>query len=133
MDRTLLKLTAPTLAHRPQSWVPRRYRRKTLDQSVSERAKAEECERRRWADEVVGLLQEARLPYATSAGSVHSSVAHGCCRGLRANTLRKRVSDWRPARRFMIATFSKPFPDEIHEIMEYVGGAGSGRSREDMV
>ena len=42
-----------------------------------------------------------------------------CLRGLRAATLRKRVSDWGPFLRYLRAHFGKVFPTEKSEVLAY--------------
>ena len=83
-DVTLLRLSAPTLAHRPQAWCPGNTGGKCRS---TKRAKAEEAERTRWAEEVIGLLLEARLPFAGTTSGSNPAVAFRCSRGLRACTI----------------------------------------------
>ena len=100
-DRTTA--LAEHLAELLDQWRGKRYRRKEVARNTQEREQAEEKKAARWAKEVLGLLLEADLPFAESArrsrGGVDGPSMLRCCRGLRPNTLKKRVTDWRPFHR----------------------------------
>ena len=84
----------------------------------AEREQAEERAALRWNKEVLGILLEAGsdLPFHKSLQRARSRVDGAsvlrCCRGLRPNTLKQRVSDWRPFRRWLLAEGSAPFPSD---------------------
>ena len=42
-----------------------------------------------------------------------------CCRGLRPNTLAKRVRDWRPFQRFLLAHGMPTFPTCADHVLRY--------------
>ena len=87
------------------------------------RAKAEDAERTRWAKKVFSLLTEAALPFGTEAEhkgwSFDSPEATRCLRGLRATTLKKRVSDFGPFSRYLRAEVGRPFPTSEQEVLDY--------------
>ena len=95
----LRKLHAASLAQLPTEWRGKRYRRQQKLSNEAERAEEEAAERTRWGREVAGLLAEAGLPFAKTLGTTapSSSLALRCCKGLRAKTLKQRVSCWRPS------------------------------------
>ena len=81
--------------------------------TATEREDAEAAERLKRGKEVLGLILEADLPFAQNASATSGlAISLRCCKGLRAATLRKRVRDWRPVRRFLLADGSSPFPDQ---------------------
>ena len=43
-----------------------------------------------------------------------------CCRGLRPNTLKQRVTDWRPLRRWLLAEGFAAFPSDPQQILDYL-------------
>ena len=43
-----------------------------------------------------------------------------CCRGLRPNTLKQRVSDRRPLRRWLLAEGFEAFPTDPQQILDYL-------------
>ena len=92
--KDLRKLHAAALANLPLEWRGKRYRRKERLSNEAERADAETAERKRWGREVAGLLAEAQLPFSKTLGEAEpdSAVALRFCRGLRAHTLKQRVS-----------------------------------------
>ena len=77
--------------------------------AAQERQGAEEAERRRWAQEVLGILHKAALPFARMSPGLTGAVAEQrCCRGLRFRALKKFVLVWRP------------FPSSVEPVLEYV-------------
>ena len=87
--RDLNKLALHSLAHLPSEWRGKRYRRTAGLGSEHARAEGERAERLRKGKEVVGILLEANLPYATSCQATPRDEAAllRCCRGLRAALL----------------------------------------------
>ena len=106
----------------PSAWVCRRFRRRASARTEDERRSADEELRLKWADQVAGLVMEAKLPFAQALEGREADrvVRHRCCRGLRAGTLRKRPTDWRPVRRFLLSKCGKPFPTEVGELLNYL-------------
>ena len=104
-----------------REWRPTKYRRRSAEDPTAEREEAEAKERKRWAKQVLLLLVEAQLPFVQTTGaSAGTAVESRCCLGLRARTLAKRVRDWRPFRRFLMAHDMAPFPTEIGQILKYL-------------
>ena len=89
----------------PAEWRGKRCRRQARLANDHEREEAEAEERARWGREVAGLPVEANLPFAKSLGSAapSSAVAQRCRKGLRAKTLKQRVSCWQPLRRWLLS------------------------------
>ena len=89
---------------------------------ASEPKSADDALRDKWADQVAGIVLEAKLPFARElrGRGVDPVVEHRCCRGVRAATLRKRTTDWRPVRRILLAKYGVPFPTEIGHLLDYV-------------
>ena len=122
-EADLRKLHAASLAQLPSEWRGKRYRRQQRLQNEAERADEEAAERTRWGREVAGLLVEAGLPFARTLGTTApgSTLALRCCKGLRAKTLKQRVSCWRPLRRWLLQVGRPPFPAEASDFLGYLG------------
>ena len=130
--KDLRRLHAAALATLPLEWRGKRYRRQERLNNEGERADAEAAERKHWGREVAGLLAEAQLPFAKTLGDAapDSAVALRCCRGLRAHTLKQRVSCWRPLRRWLLHSGYPPFPTVAQHFLGYLEvKAGEGASR----
>ena len=114
------------VASLPTQWRGKAYRRKEVALNPAAREEAEDLEQARWSKEVLGLLLEAgdSLPFAESVkkarGGITGASVLRCCRGLRANTLKQRVSDWRPFRRWLVAEGHAPFPLEARQVLDYL-------------
>ena len=108
----------------PSQWRGKRYRRQEEAKNPQESEEAENSKRERWAKEVLGLLLEADLPFAATArearGGLTGPTALRCCRGLWANTLKKRVDDWRPFRRWLLAEGHRCFPDRAQQVLDFL-------------
>ena len=87
------------------------------------RKRAEASERERWAVKVVKILINAQLPFGIEIRDKGwGPLGHEAgrfFRGLRAATLRKRVSDWGPFLRYLRAHTGKAFPTEKSEAFAY--------------
>ena len=103
-----------------RDWKPIKYRRGVAIKPESERADQEALERTRWSREVLAILAEADLPFARTTGGSGSTVDLRCCLGLRARTLAKRVRDWRPFRRYLLAQGHGAFPTAIGQVLAYM-------------
>ena len=112
-----------TLRTLPTQWKGKRYLR--LEKAGDPRAahKAESKERERWGRKVIALLIEAPLPCGLDLEARNvdwSSVeAMRCLKGLRAASLRKRVSDWEPFHSFLLSERGLHFPTETCQILKY--------------
>ena len=110
----------------PTEWRGKAYRRKGQERNPEQRQQDEDKALERWSREVLGILMEAGdiLPYAASVlkakDGVEGHTALRCCRGLRANTLKQRVTDWHPLRRWLLATGHGPFPTEAQQLLDYL-------------
>ena len=73
------------LAHLPQEWRGKRYRRTEGQATEHAREEAEAKERLRWGRELAGLLFEAKLPFSRAPGAASSETTTHlrCCRGAR--------------------------------------------------
>ena len=131
--RDLHRLSLESLAHLPSEWRGKRYRRTEGRESEHARAEGERTERMEKAREVVGLLVEAHLPYASSlarSSGFEDTTLLRCCRGLRAKTLAQRVSCWRPFRRYLSQGYPA-FPSSADQVLEYFkvrGEEGAART-----
>ena len=131
------RLVALSYAHLPCEWRGKRYRRVEKAANPAAREEAEQHERDRWAKEVIGLLTEAGtadlLPYAATLeslpGGASDPTARRCCRGFRGRTLKKRVSDWRPVRRFLWENCGTTFPSEEAEMLQYFSVLETGQAK----
>ena len=123
-DDTRKAALAEHLSGLPSQWRGKRYRRQEVAQNPQEREEAENAKQERWSKEVLGLLLEANLPFAASArearGGLTGPTALRCCRGLRANTLKKRVDDWRPFRRWLLAEGHSCFPTSAQQVLDFL-------------
>ena len=126
----LRKAAAHSLALLPAAWSAKRYRRREQGKNPRAREEAEDQERTRWAKEVLGLLLEANLPFTATALETRSGVtgpaALRCCRGQRPNSLKQRVSCWRPFRRWLLAEGLPPFPETAAQTLDYLELAFQG-------
>ena len=122
-DTARAAAVAEHLSELPNQWRGKHYRRKEVARNPQEQEEAEDKKAARWAKEVLGLLLEADLPFADSArrsrGGIDGPSMLRCCRGLRPNTQKKRVSDWRPYRRWLLAEGAGPFPKEQQQVLDY--------------
>ena len=92
-----------------------------MPNAAQERQGAEEAERHRWAQEVLGILHEAALAFAQMSPGLTGAVAEQrCCRGLRFRTLKKFVRVWRPFRRYVLSHDLGCFPTSVEPVLEYV-------------
>ena len=112
-----------SLAHLPQEWRGKRYRRTAGLLTENAREEGERLERLQKGKEVAGLLAEARLPFALSLGpgALEGDTPLKCCRGLRAKTLAQRVACWRPFRRWLLANDHGPFPACAEQVLDFLG------------
>ena len=117
----LNRLALHSLAHLPAEWKGKRYRRTLGHGTEHARAEGERTERLRKGREVLGLLLEARLPFATSVQAAPKDEASllRCCRGLRSKTLAQRVSCWRPFRRYLVGQGLAPWPTHPDHLLGY--------------
>ena len=123
-EETRAAAQAEHLAGLPSQWRGKRYRRQEAAKNPQEREEAEEAKLAHWTKEVLGLLLEADLPFAASArqarGGLEGPSALRCCRGLRANTLKKRVDGWRPFRRWLISEGLGFYPASPQQVLDYL-------------
>ena len=123
LDASRLRLRTTALRTLPTTWKGKRYLR--LEKAGDPRAalKAEAKEWDRWGCKVVALLIEARLPLGSDLEARNvdwaSVEAMRCLKGLRAASLRKRVSDWEPFHRFLLTERGLHFRTETWQILEY--------------
>ena len=107
----------------PATWRGKRYRRAEAAGDTKAQQKAEEKERLLWAKKVVDLLVEAKLPFGVEVSKRNlapdSAETSRCLRGLRGSSLKKRLCDWAPARRFLLAETGLPFPVGPGPLLHY--------------
>ena len=88
--------------------------------AAQERQGAEEAERHRRAQEVLGILHEAALPFARMWPGLTGGVGEQrCCRGLRFQTLKKFVRIWRPFSRYLSHDLGC-FTSMVEPVLEHV-------------
>ena len=94
----LAKVALLSLAHLPQEWRGKRYRRTAGQPTENAREEGERQERLKKVKEVAGLLVEAKFPFALTLGpgALEGDTSLRCCRGLRAKALAQEVACWRP-------------------------------------
>jgi hypothetical protein len=123
LEKETTAALAEHLAELPSRWVGKAYKRKEAPLNPAQREEEENEKTRAWAREVLGLLLEAQLPFAETAkrarGGVEGTAALRCCRGLRGSTLKKRVQDWRPFRRWLLAEGHGCFPNDHSQVLDY--------------
>ena len=119
-ETTHTRLALAASSGAPTEWRGKTYRRLEAADDPNARAKAEKTERLKWGTEVVRLLVEAQLPFGLEVEQkgyqTNGAEAFRCLRGLRAPTLRKRVSDWRPCRRWLLSRWGAPYPKEPEHV-----------------
>ena len=104
--------------------VPRTRRQRSLADagSPAERAAIEVCERDRWLDRLVSLLQEAGLPVVAIAAATADPV--GALRhvagGLRSRTLRARIRTWSKIRFWMLHVHGVVFPTDLSQMVDFL-------------
>ena len=127
--------TVPEPRGEPQSWPTKLRRSLALAGDPAARRKAEDSERHRWAHELAALIEEASLPLAVIAGETQNreSVMLRAAQGRRASTLRRRVRDWRKARRFFQLTLGRPWPTNEAAVLDYVEVCASAPSGKILV
>ena len=119
---SLTPASMPAPQGEPDKWLTRLRRSLALAGDPSGRRKAEDSERQRWASEVAAIVEEAKLPSAQVAEGMHSkeTALLRAARGRRASTLRRRVRDWRKARRYFLLTTGQVWPRGVAAALEYV-------------
>jgi hypothetical protein len=121
--KILTKLQATAVARKPAEWKGRKYQRADAAGDENARKKTEARDRDRWMRRVFTLLLNTDLPFGVEAaakGWSHDSAdAARCYRGLRAATLKKRVSDVGPFLRFLQAETGKRFPNSVSDVLRY--------------
>ena len=122
-EELLTRLGAPGVLGLPTGWRGKAYRRQEEAGDDAGRQKAETKEREKWGREVIQIILNADLPFGMELRArglgAHSPEAARCLRGLRANSLRKRVSDWAPYGRWLTGSCGKAFPDCQEDILGY--------------
>ena len=122
-ESKLSKLRVKDVEKKPVEWVSRKYCRVEISGDETAKRKAEVAERARWAAKVFQILAEAKLPLGIeledTGMELDGPVAGRCLRGLRAASLRKRVSDVRPFLRWLFADRGKRFPTDANDILNY--------------
>lgn len=86
------------------------------------RVVAERLERDKWVSKLGDIVSEADLPLARAAADSGEpeKVLSRVGQGRRARTVRKRVYDWLPVRSFLLASFNRPWPLSVAELLAYV-------------
>ena len=119
----LAKLRVKNLDKKPVECVSRKYRRLELSGGEAAKRKAETAERAKWATKIFQILADAKLPMGIeledTGMELDGPLAGRCLRGLRANSLRKRVSDVRPYLRWLQADRGKRFPSAPADVLNY--------------
>ena len=128
----MARLATPAMLAVPTVWRGKAYRRAETAANPRAREEAEENERRTYGTKVVRLLVEAGLPFGKEVlqrGWAHDSPqAFRCLRGLRGSTLRRRLSDWEPFRRWLHAHEAKSFPDTAREVLCFFEAKQAGKA-----
>ena len=86
------------------------------------RADAEQLERSRWKEALVGLIREAGGPIveATRCAAAPDAALAAAAGGRRARTLAKRIGAWRRVRAWCMDLYSAPFPRTVMHLVEYL-------------
>ena len=121
LDASRLRLRAPILLALPTQWKGKRFFR--LKKTGDPRAHL----RPRPGSESVGAARSSLCSLSlvflsdleTRSVEWTSVEAMSCPKGLRAASLRKRVSDWEPIHRFILSERGLHFPIEAWQILEY--------------
>ena len=114
------------MAELPTRWRGKAYRRAEEERNPAQRQDAEEANALKCNKEVLGFLLEAgeSLPFTLSVrrskGGIECTSVIRCCRGLRPSTLKQRVTDWRPLRRWLLAEGFDAFPTDPQQILDYL-------------
>ena len=103
-------------------WPAKVRRRELVGGAPTARQAAEQTERHKWLDAVVSIVMEARLPAAELlGGAARGDHLRGCVgQGRRVRTLKKRVTDWRKVRSFMLKAFGEPWPRTQLDFLDYL-------------
>lgn len=83
------------------------------------RHEKEKSERSRWVRAAASIVMEAELPASKMEDSTRR-VPIQIAQGRRVRTIKKRVSDWRKARRFWVSTLGICLPRSLDDILAYV-------------
>ena len=114
VEENLGKLKDTKVQELPGVWRGKRYRRAELTGDAKAQQRLDDTERAKWGKRALQLVLEADLPLGKELkqrglGPDSPEATRGL-RGLRWPTLKKRVSDWEPARRYFLAHTGSPFP-----------------------
>ena len=125
-EQDLKRLKHSKVFELPAVWRGKSYRRAQAEGDPKAQQKAEEVERTKWAAKVVKILVESNLPFGAEVSrrglDPGSPEASRCLQGLRWTSLKKRVCEWGPARRFLLAETGKPFPAEVGPLLRFFEG-----------
>ena len=78
--------------------------------------------RAKWVLRAADLVAEAGLPlYVTAQRTRDPQSTMGLvAQGRRLATIRRRVTDWRPARAYFLAEFGTPWPKSLEQVLDYI-------------
>ena len=103
---------------------PSKVKRKELPEGASTaRQAAERSERDKWVKAVAEIVIEARLPAADllAGDGNQAGLLLGCVgQGRRVRTLKKRVTDWRKIRGYLLEAFGVLWPRSQLDFLEYL-------------
>ena len=96
--------------------------RATLEGNPRARELAETAERSKWLQELRDIVISANLPIVQLMSTMQhpETVLSGVGRGRRANTLRRRVLDWKRASRKFTLTIGSSWPRGAGDVIDYV-------------
>ena len=123
-EKDQLRRSFPQVQALPAVWRGKAYRRVEEEGDERARERADGRERSKWGTRLVSLVVESCLPFGreiTERQLPHDGAeAFRCLRGMRWTSVKKRVSDWAPVRRFLLAEYSVTFPRVAREFIEYI-------------
>ena len=123
IEEKIAKQRGASLLKLPAVWKGKAYRRAVDAGDAKAQQRAEAKERARWSRRVVEIVVQSGLPFGQEVEREGyewaGPEASRCLQGLRASTLKKRVSDFAPLQRWLRAEKGRPFPSCTADVTSY--------------
>ena len=90
--------------------------------SASGRAEHEDTKKRKWALQLAGYIEDAKLPAAERIKAMNdpNSVWVRAFGSRRANTLKNRCRSWAPVREWLSVVYGRAWPKDVSELIHYL-------------
>ena len=107
-------------------WPVRVRRKERAEGAKVGRSSAENDDRNRWLKALADIVCEAELPVFGLVGRGadrdldYGAVLRVVGQGRRLRTVRKRITDWRKFRTYLLGAYGRPWPEGVREVLDYL-------------